>query len=297
MGTTELAISTDYYADSARLEDIQSLLKKVSEAGFTYIHWCHEWCGDYTYSEYEMKQIREWMDEYHLKSKALHATHGSSKNEYGLSWHARKDYTSEWEYNRKAGVELIKNRVDLAACLGASEIVLHLFIPHVAIAEGRVKKENFYRQVEKSMDELMPYCMEKGVRICIENLFGMPEEDIRGQWDWFMEKYPKEFIGFCLDSGHANIIWHEKMTEIIRKYGERIFAVHLHDNDGIDDLHRVPGEGTIDWEEVMTALAESAYELPLTLEVVGSHEDEDEFLAKAYQKGEWLTRLYQEARR
>lgn len=296
MKTTELAISTDYYADSTKLEDIQDLLKKISEAGFTHIHWCHEWDGDYIYSRYEMEQIREWMDLYHLGAKSLHATKGSAKDVFGNTWHSRKDYTSDWEYNRKAGVELIKNRIDLAECLGASDIVLHLYVPYIAIEEGRVNKEAFYGQVKKSMDELQPYCLEKGMRICMETLFDMPEECMLEQMDWFQENYPKEFIGFCLDSGHVNMVWHEKMPEIIHRYGERIYAVHLHDNDGEHDNHSVPGEGTINWEETMAALAESAYELPLTLEVVGYGENEEEFLKKAYQKGAWIDGLYKEAR-
>ncbi|HCD45106.1 MAG TPA: sugar phosphate isomerase/epimerase, partial [Lachnoclostridium sp.] len=50
----------------------------------------------------------------------------SKRNVNLIDGHYRKDYTSDVEYNRKAGVELIKNRVDLAAYMGAKEIVLHL---------------------------------------------------------------------------------------------------------------------------------------------------------------------------
>lgn len=133
MNRTELAIATDMFGESTRLEDIELLLKKIAETGFTHIHWCHEWSGDYIYSRYEMEQIREWMDKYNLKAKSLHATRGSDKNDFEIEGHYRKDYTSEWEYNRKAGVELIKNRVDLAACIGATEIVLHLYVPYQSI--------------------------------------------------------------------------------------------------------------------------------------------------------------------
>ena len=76
----ELAIATDFAGESTRLEDIEDVLKKISEAGFTHVHWCHEWEGDYIYSAYEMQQIKEWMDKYHLKAKALHATKGSRRN-------------------------------------------------------------------------------------------------------------------------------------------------------------------------------------------------------------------------
>lgn len=265
MKKTEMAIATDAFGESTKLEDIEEELRQISEAGFTHIHWCNEWDGEYIYSGYEMMQIREWMDQYGLKAKSLHSTRGSRKKARVIEGHYRKDYTSEWEYNRKAGVEVLKNRVDMAACLGASDMVLHLYVPHLSMEQDPALKERYYGQVEKSLDELQPYCLEKGVRISMECLFDVPLEYMEEQWDWILQKYPKEFIGFCFDSGHANMLWHERVPEIVRKYGERIYAVHLHDNFGSSDSHWHPGEGNIDWKEVMAALAESVYELPLLL--------------------------------
>ena len=40
--------------------------KKIAEAGFSHIHWCFDWTGDYIYSKAEMYQIREWMEKYGL---------------------------------------------------------------------------------------------------------------------------------------------------------------------------------------------------------------------------------------
>ena len=77
MDKLELAIATDYSGETSRTEDLEHILKMISQAGFTHIHWCHEWDGDYTYSIYEMQQIREWMDKYNLKAKSLHATIGT----------------------------------------------------------------------------------------------------------------------------------------------------------------------------------------------------------------------------
>ena len=56
MDKLELAIATGYCGESPRTEDLEHILKMVSKAGFTHIHWCHEWDGDYTYSTYEMQQ-------------------------------------------------------------------------------------------------------------------------------------------------------------------------------------------------------------------------------------------------
>lgn len=291
MKQIKLAAATDFAGEGTRLEDIEQMLKRISEAGFTHIHWCHEWDGDYMYSSWEMEQIREWMELYGLKAKGVHASKGSVRNVNMINGHYRRDYTSQWEYNRKAGVELIRNRVDLASCIGAKEVVLHLYPPHITIEKHPEVREIFYTQVRKSLDELYPYCLEKGVKLCLENLFDMPGEYILEQWDRLLAAYPKEFLGICLDTGHAFMNWGDSMTDIIRKYGSRIYAVHLHDNKGTVDFHLLPGEGRICWKDVMAALRESAYELPLVLELCCYEDDTKVFLKEAYQAGRMLMKL------
>lgn len=291
---TELAIATDYRGEGKSMESLRDTLKAISKAGFSHIHWCHEWDGEYLYSVYEMQQIRAWLQEYRLKVKAVHATKGSKRNVNRTDEHFRRDYTSDWECCRKAGVELIQNRVDLAAYLGAGEIVLHLYVPFESIEEGKIRKSDFYSSVKKSFDELLPYCMEKGVKICIEDLFDMPERYVTELWDWVIESYPAELMGICFDSGHANMIWHENLPQIAQKYRDRIFSVHLHDNFGEKDSHMIPGNGNINWEELMKALSSSAYRLPLVLETGCCKEEEEDYLKQVYQAGVWLTELFED---
>ena len=191
----ELAVNTDFAGESTRLEQIRTTLERIAQAGFSHIHRCHEWDREYMYSPYEMQQIREWMDEYGLKSKALHSTKGSAKDVNVREGHYRKDYTSDWEYNRRAGVDLIKNRVDLAQALGAAEIVLHLYVPYITIQKKPEVKEDFYACVCRSLDELMPYCLDKKVRICTENLFDMPGEYMLEAWERLFERCHRNLRG------------------------------------------------------------------------------------------------------
>ncbi len=292
----ELAVNTDFAGESTRLEQIRTTLERIAQAGFTHIHWCHEWDREYMYSPYEMQQIREWMDEYGLKSKALHSTKGSAKDVNVREGHYRKDYTSDWEYNRRAGVDLIKNRVDLAQALGAAEIVLHLYVPYITIQKKPEVKEDFYACVFRSLDELMPYCMEKNVRICIENLFDMPGEYMLEAWDRLFGRYPEEFLGLCYDTGHANMVWREQAPEILGRYAHRLYAVHIHDNNGAMDSHWIPGEGNIQWDKVMETISGSAYEGPLLLELSTNELDQAGYLRKAYEAGCRLDGLYKKGR-
>lgn len=54
-----LAIATDFSGESTDTAEIKATLAKIKNTGFTHVHWCHEWDGDYLYSRYEMEQLRE----------------------------------------------------------------------------------------------------------------------------------------------------------------------------------------------------------------------------------------------
>jgi sugar phosphate isomerase/epimerase len=92
------------------------------------------------------------------------------------------------------------------------------------------------------------------------------------------------------------MVWREEMPDIVGRYKSRLFAIHIHDNSGSCDFHQIPGLGNINWNSIMKVVAESEYELPLTMELVCQHSELDIFLDEAYEAGAWLTKLYQQKR-
>ncbi len=305
-----LGFATDYAGESTSVAEMRNMLLDIADAGFSHIHWTHEWSGDYIYSVFEMIQIRAWMDEFGLRSKGLHATEGSSrKNVPGKFTHRwtkqdRRDYTSENELNRLAGVELIKNRIDLAGYLGSSEIVLHMQLPYLQFIESEEFKRRYYDQVFKSFDEINYYCRAKRVRVCIENLLGTPNEFQIEQFDKLFERYDPEFLGFCFDTGHANITGDDPF-EFLKRYSNRLFSLHLSDNHGIrsekcwkdaaemsnSDEHLIPYEGLFDWDRFSELVAESPYELPIVLEVANRDRENRQYLADCLAAGNKITDL------
>lgn len=293
----ELGVNTDFDREFEKIEEIEESIRQISAAGFTHMHWCYEWDGDYLYAHSEMEQIREWMDKYGLKAKSLHASKGSRGIGSGRrESHYRKDYTSGVEYNRIAGVELIKNRVELAHMLGTTEIVLHMYLPYQDFADVPGAKEDFYRQIYRSLDELQPFCKERKVRICVENLFEAPGELQLEQFDRLFSRYPADFIGLCLDTGHAHLVWGNEFISVFAdRFKDRLYSIHMHDNrgwgkePGCNDAHMLPGECSIDWPALMEVLNRSAYEDPWVLEVMKpAGEDAAAFLKRARSAGEWM---------
>ena len=52
----------------------------------------------------------------------------------------------------------------------------------------------------------------------------------------------------------------------VRRTGEALRVLHVHDNNGISDLHRMPFYGIIDWEDFNEALKDIRYSGVFSLE-------------------------------
>lgn len=240
-------------------------LRQIAEAGFSHVHWSHHWYSDFLYSSAEIAQIRRWLKEYGLAVLDVHASHGQEKR-----WDAAEPY------RRLAGVELVRNRLEFAARLGARAIVLHAY-PDMPL-ESQLR----------SLSELEPYARLYEVRIALENLF---EGNLERLARLFGEFEP-DFLAFCYDSGHGNI--YPGSLDFLAQWKDRLGVVHLHDNDGVADQHLLPFTSGVDWTRLAHLLAESAYQGPLNLEcTLGNYDgvSEADFLRAAYQAGAKLTAM------
>jgi sugar phosphate isomerase/epimerase len=148
-------------------------------------------------------------------------------------------------------------------------------------------------QIRKSLDQLEPYARHHSVRIALENMHGDNWEML----ETLLVEYDAGFLGLCFDSGHANLSGHD--FEHLKRLKDRLIAVHLHDNDGLTDQHKIPFSGTVDWEALASVIALSSYEGCVNLEVAiqeTGYTDEDAFLQQAYLTGERLSALIQAKR-
>lgn len=232
-------------------------LEKIAEAGFTHVHWCHHWNTDFLYGKHEIEQCRKWLKDIGLILTDIHGSEGQEK-----SWY------SPVEYQRKAGVELVVNRIQMLDALGGSGVVV-MHIPWyktVTTVEQRPAIDACYSAVKRSLDELMPYCEQYNCAIAVENTVCDTFETISG----ILNGYPEKYVGLIYDSGHGN--GHDRWTydpprpgdglDQLEKWKHRLKAMHLHDNDSTGDQHRELFSGTIDWQRLAKILADSSYFTP-----------------------------------
>jgi len=266
-----LSMTTVYCTDTERPEPY---LKRIAEAGFSHLHWGHHWDSDFLYSQHEIEQIADWMECYGLRLCDVHGSAGQEKN-----WGAFV------EYERLAGVELVQNRIEMAARLGSDVVVMHL----PPEPEGTEGKDMFKAQLQKSLDELNPCATENGVCIALEN--GVAETRF-GMIEWALSRYDPAYVGVCYDAGHGNI--HAGSLDWLERWKDRLAAIHLHDNDGSDDQHRLPFAGTVDWERLVRIIAQSSYTKCVNLESMmytSPIKDEGVFLAEALRAGERISEM------
>jgi sugar phosphate isomerase/epimerase len=269
-----LSLTTDYAADTGCPEPY---LRRIAEAGFTHVHWCHQWNTDFLYSDPEIAQIGRWLDEFGLRMLDLHASDGKEKR-----------WASTREYERLAGVELVGNRLGMAARLGADAIVMHIPGPREVQAEPAA-----WDQLRRSLDALHPLAEARGVRVAIEN-----SEDNFAEIRALFDAYPPGYLGLCYDCGHGNLTPPSQAKPVgldaLETLKERLAVVHLHDNDGLKDQHWLPFTGSVDWPRLAGILARSAYRKPVSMESnMHRHDlrDEREFLRRAAEGGARLTEM------
>ncbi|MEW6354976.1 MAG: sugar phosphate isomerase/epimerase family protein [Planctomycetota bacterium] len=257
-------MTTDYAADRGCPEPY---LRRIADAGFSHVHWCHQWNTDFLYSASEIEQIEKWLREYRLGILDLHASSG-----------VEKGWFSPLEYERLAGVELVKNRIEMAARLSSDVIIMH-------VGEPKTDEELGSRlgRLRRSMDALAPFAEERGVRIALEN--GGPGSLL--VIEALLSEYGPESLGICYDSGHGNMTGHRGL-DWLDPLKARLISVHLHDNDGAGDQHKLLFTGTVDWRRLAGVLALSAYGKCVNMETsmrCSDIKDEAAFLAKAFETG------------
>lgn len=79
------------------------------------------------------------------------------------------------------------------------------------------------------------------------------------------DSFKSDRVGICWDTGHAHVNESNQPYDL-KKIGSRLKALHIQDNNGIDDQHLPPYLGSINWDELMHALHEIAYQGPFTFE-------------------------------
>ena len=168
----------------------------------------------------------------------------------------------------------------LCSFLDCKYIVIHGF--KLAYYLGSEEKE--WEATQAFLEELAPLAKSLNITMCIENLYdGIGDRVVEGpccdatkaarRIDAMNDKYGAEILGFCFDTGHANLV-HLDFEQFITTLESRLKVLHIHDNDGWRDLHQIPfaftktreNKSATDWEGFMRGLKNIGYRGTLNFE-------------------------------
>lgn len=184
------------------------------------------------------------------------------------------------EVNEYLWKNVVPKSMSVCAFFGCPYIVVHGF--KLAYFLGSEEKE--WMQTEALIDYIAPMAKEMGIIICIENLY----DSIGGHFvegpccdadkavermERINDKYHAEILGFCFDTGHANLVGID-MERFMTILGGHLKLLHIHDNDGVSDLHQIPftftktreNKSSTDWDGFIRGLQKIDYRGILSFE-------------------------------
>ena len=236
------------------------VFRQIADAGFTHIHWGHQWNTDFIYTSPEIAEIKKHLNIFGLSLSDTHASSGIEK-----CWY------SPVEHERLAGVELVKNRIFLTAVLGGDAIVLHPFVLY-----NKELLPGFREQGLKSLGEIESFARSCGVRIALENLFQADASGIKDcglenidTLEYFFARFSPDYLGFCWDIGHSILLGEQSFMRCEKLAKERLAIMHLNDNRGDFDQHSAPFTWSGRWVWIAEVIASSPYPTskPVLIEV------------------------------
>ena len=192
-----------------------------------------------------------------------------------------QNINSIWEDGNDGDALVERYKLDIKNCYenGIPMVVMHLTSKKIAPKYGEIGLKRIRKIVE--------YAKKLNVKVAFENT------KIKGYLEYVLENIKDDNVGICFDSGHFHVHFNDEFN--FEFFKDRIFAVHLHDNDKSDDLHLLPFDGTLDWKNVMNKLKECNYQGPITLELCYRYDylkiPLDEFYKIGYDRGIQLSKL------
>ena len=212
----------------------QETIYAIKNAGFdgAFIQWYNE---DWTFSQQEQLELCKSLG---LEIPFVHLGYNGINN----IW-----------LEGEAGDNLVNGFLnDLNVC---SKNDIYMVIIHVS-SKAIAPEPNLVGV--KRFQTIVDYAEKLNIKVAFEN--GRRE----GYLEYILKHIKNKNAGVCFDVGHCHCYFKDKFNWDVFK--NKIFAIHLHDNDGTSDSHLLPFDGTINWDDLSKNLKKANYNGPITLE-------------------------------
>ena len=235
-----------------------------------------------------------WKDEV-LELKTLADDLGINFHQCHLPYYTSKIYDDNNEEFNAFFWNMFDRGIEICKMLGITTAVVHPF-------SAEADRDDLQAHVAENRRLYGSYAMkaaQSGIRFAFENLsrsihFSSRAEDLLP----LIEEFRPENAGICWDIGHGQMNYGDEQAKVIEMLGDKIIALHVHDNFGAADNHLPPFLGTIKWEAIMGALKRGGYQGYLNYEVASNRNVpdklRDETARYCAEAGKVLVQMFEE---
>ena len=234
-------------------------LDRIWEAGIPLVEiFCARQHFDYR-DKAQVNELSYWFGDSELK---LHSLHSPMYNDdvWGRSGPSSVVKLTELSKPRRLEcVDEIKRALEVAEKIPCRYLIQHLGVSGEEYDEARLDA------AFSALEDISLFASNRGVKVLLENIpnsLASAERLVSFLHTTHLD------LGFCLDTGHANM--NEGVEAAYNIMASRIRSTHVHDNNGTDDVHLYPllaDGGTIDWKKTMDLLRSRGDQYPLVLEL------------------------------
>ena len=155
-------------------------------------------------------------------------------------------------------VEYYRELIEKGASIGIKIFVLHPSGEPIKDEERSLRMET----AKKTLARLAEIASTNDAVIAVENLprtcLGKNSAEIAELLS------AHEALRACFDTNH---LLSEPLADFMRNINNRIITTHISDYDFVNERHWLPGEGKINWQEILSILTEIGYQGPWIYEL------------------------------
>jgi len=151
---------------------------------------------------------------------------------------------------RSYTLDLYKELIRKASDIGVDKFVIHPSLEPIQPEE----REEMLQCAMDSLNELAEFAGSRGAVVAVENL---PRTCLGNTGDEMLKLISaNEKLRVCFDTNH---LFQDTHSQFIEKLGDKIVTLHVSDYDYEDEQHWLPGEGKINWPELIAKLEAAGY--------------------------------------
>jgi len=183
---------------------------------------------------------------------------------------------SIWDDTEEGQVyfDTINNTIKNCGMMGIPTVIFHPATNAIGGVISKLGTDRFARLTETA---------EKfNVNIAVENIRNAEH------LNYVLSNFDSKKVGFCYDIGHQHCFCH--YADVLSAFGDRLMALHLHDNHGLIDEHLLPFDGTVDWDLFYKTMRTLNYKGCVELEsmshnyINNEYPTPEEYLAESYKR-------------